>query len=61
MQILKNNNTKIASNSISKNTNRTGERVPLQQKLQFFTSKPTRSRSKSPSRKAAKTNQLNQF
>ena len=57
--ILK-NNTNIASNSIKQNTNPTGERPTLQQKLQSFTSKHSRSRSKSPTRKASKTNQQNQ-
>ena len=57
--ILK-NNTNIASNSINQNTNRTGERSTLHQKLQSFTSKHSRSRSKSPSKKASKTNQQNQ-
>ena len=49
--ILK-NNTNVASNSINQNTNPTGERPTLQQKLQSFTSKHSRSRSKSPTRKA---------
>ena len=53
--ILK-NNTNVASNSINQNTNPTGERPTLQQKLQSFTSKHSRSRSKSPTRKASKTN-----
>ena len=57
--ILK-NNTNVASNSINQNTNPTGERPTLQQKLQSFTSKHSRSRSKSPTRKASKTNQQNQ-
>ena len=57
--ILK-NNTNIASNSIKQNTNPTGERPTLQQKLQSFTSKHSRSRSKSLTRKASKTNQQNQ-
>ena len=54
------NNTNIASNSIKQNTNPTGERPTLQEKLQSFTSKHSRSRSKSPIRKASKTNQQNQ-
>ena len=53
-------NTNVASNSINQNTNPTGERPTLQQKLQSFTSKHSRSRSKSPTRKASKTNQQNQ-
>ena len=57
--ILK-NNTNVASSSINQSTNPTGERPPLQQKLQSFTSKHSRSRSKSPTRKASKTNQQNQ-
>ena len=57
--ILK-NNTNRASNSINQNTNRTGERQTLQQKLKSFTSKHSRSRSKSPTRKEQKTNQQNQ-
>ena len=57
--ILK-NNTNVASNSINQNTNRTGERSTLQQKLQSFTSKHSSSRFKSPSKKASKTNQQNQ-
>ena len=57
--ILK-NNTNVASNSINQNTNPTGERPTLQQKLRFFTLKHSRSRSKSPTRKASKTNQQNQ-
>ena len=57
--ILK-NNTNIPSNIIKQNTNPTGERPTLQQKLQSFTSKHSRSRSKSPRRKASKTNQQNQ-
>ena len=57
--ILK-NNTNVASNSINQNTNPTGERPTLQQKLRSFTSKHSRSRSKSPTRKASKTNQQNQ-
>ena len=59
MSILK-NNTNIASNSIKQNTNPTGQRPTLQQKLQSFTSKHSRRRSKSPTRKASKTNQQNQ-
>ena len=57
--ILK-NNTNVSSNSINQNTNPTGKRPTLQQKLQSFTSKHSRSRSKSPTRKASKTNQQNQ-
>ena len=57
--ILK-NNTNIASNSIKQNTNPTGERPTLQQNLQSFTSKRSRSRSKSPTSKASETNQQNQ-
>ena len=57
--ILK-NNTNIGSKRIKQNTNPTGERLTLQQKLQSFTSKHSRSRSKSPTRKASKTNQQNQ-
>ena len=57
--ILK-NNTNVASNSINQNTNPTGERPKLQQKLRSLTSKKSRSRSKSPTRKASKTNQQNQ-
>ena len=57
--ILK-NNTNIASNSINQNTNRTGERSTLPQKLQSLTSKHSRCRSKSPTRKRLKTNQQNQ-
>ena len=53
-------NTNVASNSINQNTNPTGERPTLQQKLQSFTSKHSRSRSKSPTRKVSKTNQQNQ-
>ena len=49
--ILK-NNTNVASNSINENTNPTGERPTLQQKLRSLTSKHSRSRSKSPTRKA---------
>ena len=47
--ILK-NNTNIASNSIKQNTNPTSEIPALQQKLQSFTSKHSRNRSKSPTR-----------
>ena len=54
------NNTNIGSKSIKQNTNPTGERPTLQQKLQSFTSKHSRSRSKSPTRKASKTNQQKQ-
>ena len=54
------NNTNIGSNSITQNTNWTGERTTIQQKLQSFTSKNSRSRSKSLTRKASKTNQQNQ-
>ena len=54
------NNTNIASNIIKQYTNPTGERPTLQQKLQSFTSKHSRSRSKSPTRKASKTSQKNQ-
>ena len=57
--ILK-NNTNVASNSINQNTNPTGERPTLQQRLQSFTSTHSRSRSKSPTRKASKINQQNQ-
>ena len=57
--ILK-NNTNVASNSMNQNTNPTGERPTLQQKLRSFTSKHSRSRSKSPTRKVSKTNQQNQ-
>ena len=57
--ILK-NNTNVASNSMNQNTNPTGERPTLQQNLRSFTSKHSRSRSKSPTRKASKTNQQNQ-
>ena len=49
--ILK-NNTNVASNSINEKTNPTGERPTLQQKLRSLTSKHSRSRSKSPTRKA---------
>ena len=48
------------SNSIKQNTNPTGGRPTLQQKLQSFTAKHLRRRSKSPTRKASKTNQQNQ-
>ena len=48
------------SNSVNRNTNPTGERQTLQQKLRYFTSKHSRSRSKSLTRKASKTNQQNQ-
>ena len=57
--ILK-NNTNLTSNSINQNTNPTGERPTLQQRLQSFTSTHSRSRSKSPTRKASKINQQNQ-
>ena len=57
--ILK-NNTNIASNSINQNTNPTGERPTLQQKLRSFTLEHSRSRSKSPTWKVSKTNQQNQ-
>ena len=57
--ILK-NNTNIASNGIKQNTNPTGERPTLQQNLQSFTSKHSRSRSESLKWKASKTNQQNQ-
>ena len=58
--ILK-NNTNIASNNIKQNTNQPGEKPTQQQKLQSFTSKHSRSRSKSPTSKASKTNQQNQW
>ena len=45
---------------MNQNTNPTGERPTLQQKLRSFTSKHSRSRSKSPTRKASKTHQQNQ-
>ena len=54
------NNTNIESKNISHNTNRTGERPKLQQKLQSFTSKQSINRPKSPTGKASKTNQQNQ-
>ena len=57
--ILK-NNTNVASNSINQNTNPTGERPTLQQKLRSFTLEHSRSRSKSPTWKVSKTNQQNQ-
>ena len=57
--ILK-NNTNIASNSINQNTNLKGDNPTLQQKLQSVTSKHSRSRSKSTTREASKTNQQNQ-
>ena len=54
------NNTNVASNTINQNTSTTGERPTLQQKLRSFTSKLSRSRSKSPTRKTSKTNQKSQ-
>ena len=48
------NNTHTAPNSINQNINRTGEIPPLQQILQSFTSKYSRSRSKLQTRKASK-------
>ena len=57
--ILK-NDTNIASNSINQNTSPFGERPTLQQKVWSFTSKHTRSRSKSPTRKVSKINQQSQ-
>ena len=48
------NNTHTAPNSINQNINRTGEIPPLQQILQSFTSKYSRSRSKQQTRKAPK-------
>ena len=57
--ILK-NNSNIASNGIKQNADRTGETPTLQQKLQSFPLKYSRSRSKSPTKKASKTNQQNQ-
>ena len=51
VSILK-NNTNVASNSINQNTNPTGERPTLQQKLRSSASKHSRGRSKSPTRKA---------
>ena len=58
--ILKNNRN-VASNSINQNTNAAGERPTLQQKLRSFTSQHSRGKSKSPTTKASKTNQQNQY
>ena len=57
--ILK-NITNVASNNTNQNTNPTGERPTLQQKLRSFTSQYSRGRSKSPTAKASETNQQNQ-
>ena len=46
------NNTNVASRSINQNTNTTSERPTLHQKLQSFPWKHSRSRSKSPTKKA---------
>ena len=54
--ILK-NNTNIASNSINQNINLKGYSPTLQHKVQSVTSKHSRSRSKSTTREASKTNQ----